>query len=391
MLLAAGAEGIFISALGRKYGKRPFFVMSSIISTIGCIICETASGYTGLLVGRILQGLSVAAYESLAVSLIGDIFFVHERGPRVAMILFILAAISNGVSIIAGVITERLGWNYNFHILLPFVALQTILVIFYCPETCYRRKAIYEIDTVGSDENLDKLANYEERQRHAHGGAKVADTRTEFADVEKTVTRQTTIESIPPKKTYWQELALYNGTFVEDSVWKMVLACLCMFFNLGALYQVLSTGLIIAWYVGVAIGSGVVLALPPFLLSPSTIGYMSAGPLIGGFLASFLLFFTTEPLMKWIVRRNKGIYEPEFHLALVSVGGVCTVTGLIGWGYSVNNGQSIYLICFCWGLMLFGMTSIATNCTSWALDAFRQYSTEIFVLNMVFKNFFFYG
>jgi hypothetical protein len=37
--------------------------------------------------------------------------------------------------------------------------------------------------------------------------------------------------------------------------------------------------------------------------------------------------------------------------------------------------------------MLFGMTAIASFCTQWALDAYRQHSTELFIMNMVFKNF----
>jgi len=49
-----------------------------------------------------LEGIGIAAYESLAFASIGDLYFVHERGPRVALMLFLLAAISNGISIIAG-------------------------------------------------------------------------------------------------------------------------------------------------------------------------------------------------------------------------------------------------------------------------------------------------
>lgn len=61
---------------------------------------------------------------------------------------------------------------------------------------------------------------------------------------------------------------------------------------------------------------------------------------------------------------------------------VCAVAGLAGWGRVVDNGDSIYLVCFLWGLMLFGMTAIASFCTQWALDAYRQHSTELFIMNV---------
>lgn len=410
LLLATGAVGPFASSFGRKYGKRPAYVFSSIIGTIGIIVSEVASEYNTLLAGRILQGIAVAAYESLAVASIGDLFFVHERGPRVAVIMFLLGAVSNGISIIAGVITADLGWNYNFHVYVPFAALQTLMVIFYCPETMYRRKAIYEIDTLGSEENLEKLASIEARatrhvenrdehstsedpEKHAHVESQTASNGTDLdADRTNNIHRTTTTDSvIPAPKTYWQELALYNGSFVDDSIIKMTLACLAIIFNLGALYQIVMTGLIIAWYVTIAIISGIIFASPPYLLSSAAVGYLSAGPLIGGLLGSLVSFFLSGPLTRGLTRRNKGVYEPEFCLLPIGPGAIIMVAGLVGWGYAVHNLANVYVICFIWGLLLFGIIITATFATQWALDAYRQHSTELFVMNMVFKNFFYYG
>ncbi|KAI1610620.1 major facilitator superfamily domain-containing protein [Exophiala viscosa] len=389
MLLCTGAVGPFVSAIGRKYGKRPVYVVSSLFGTLGIIISESASGYSTLLAGRILQGVGIAAYEALVIATIGDIFFVHERGPRVAVAMFLLAAISNGVSIIAGVITANLGWHYNFYICLPFGALQTILVILFAPETMYRRRAIYEIDTAGSEENLEKLAQVE--MRHVEHSRDISPDG-ESKDIERTTTAISSVGSIPAKKTFVQELALYTGTYVDDPLWKMVVASVAILLNVGCLYQIVMTGLIIAWYVAVAITSGVIFASPPYLLGSATIGYMSAGPLIGGFFGALFPFFTAEPLVKFMTKRNRGVYEPEFCLLpVMSIGMVCAVAGLAGWGRVVSQGASIYLVCFLWGVMLFGMTTIASFCTQWSLDAYRQHSTELFIMNMVFKNFFFYG
>lgn len=387
-------------------------MFSSVIGTIGIIVSEVASEYNTLLAGRILQGIAVAAYESLAVASIGDLFFVHERGPRVAIIMFLLGAVSNGISIIAGVITANLGWNYNFHVYVPFAAVQLVMVVFYCPETMYRRKAIYEIDTLGSDENLEKLASIEARatrhveDRNEHATIEDPEKHAHVADQEQSTSNEssvaagrtgnihrttTTDSAIPLPKTYWQELALYNGSFVDDSIFKMTLACLAIIFNLGALYQILMTGLIIAWYVTIAIISGIIFASPPYLLSSATVGYLSTGPLIGGLLGSLVAFFLSGPLTQALTRRNKGVYEPEFCLLPIGPGMFIMAAGLVGWGYAVHSFANVYLICFIWGLLLFGIIITSTFATQWALDAYRQHSTELFVMNMVFKNFFYYG
>jgi len=118
---------------------------------------------------------------------------------------------------------------------------------------------------------------------------------------------------------------------------------------------------------------------------------MSAGPFIGGIVGAAFCLMVSEPLVKMMSRRNKGIYEPEFCLLGLSIGGVFSVSGLVAWGYAVHGFKSMYLICFIWGIILFGMTIIASFATQWALDAYRQNSTELFIMNMVFKNLFFYG
>ena len=70
---------------------------------------------------------------------------------------------------------------------------------------------------------------------------------------------------------------------------------------------------------------------------------------------------------------------------------IFTIAGLIGFGYAVTNAVSVYLLSFVWGVAVFGITIAAIATSAYALDAFRDHATEIFIMAMVFKNFFFYG
>ncbi|KAF2462459.1 major facilitator superfamily domain-containing protein [Lineolata rhizophorae] len=380
VLLTTGAIGIFASAAARKYGKRPVYVLSSIFAFIGVIIGETASGYDALVASRVIHGFGVAAYESIVVSTIGDLFFVHERGLRVASVIFLLAAISNGTSIIAGVITNHLGWHYNFHILIPFVALQLVLCVLFAPETTYRRDRKYNVDTAGRAAPSEGSSLSNEKDPRAEKVEKVPSTTAEDLHLPPL-----------PKKTFWQSLALYNGTFVDDSIFKMVIACPAILCNVGASYTIFVSGVTIAWYVAVALLSSIIFSAPPYLFAADSIGYTSVGPLIGGFLSSVMMAIISDPFAKWMARKNNGVFEPEFRIPLILVGAICSVAGLVGFGHTVAEGRSVYLACFVWGTMLFGLTNVATTTTAYALDAYRDYSTEIFIMNMVFKNFFFYG
>lgn len=122
-LLIVALTGPIISAIGRKWGKRPCLLISCLFSLIGSIVGSTSKDLKTLLAARAIQGFGVAAYESLLFPIIGDLFFVHQRGPYTAMGNFVLAGVANLCGIVTGSITNNLGWKYLFHILVALIQL----------------------------------------------------------------------------------------------------------------------------------------------------------------------------------------------------------------------------------------------------------------------------
>ena len=380
--LATAAVGPLVATLARKYGKRPAFLFSSLLGVIACIIGECAQDYNTLLANRIIAGMAQTAYEALVMACIGDLFFVHERGPRMAVALFVTTAVAFGVNIIAGPITTNLGWHYNFHILVPFSAFQFILTVLFLPETTYRRSAIYNLDTAGSDEKIDKLG---ELARARKGPGVIV----ELKNVEWTSASESL--SIPARKTMFQRMAIYNGSFVEDSVWKILLSFPAIFLNVGGSFVIFSTGILFSWYVSALLLNSVLLAGPPYMFSSGQVGYASAGPLIGSLVACVFMGAISDPFIKFLTRRNRGVFEPEFQLPLSLFGAICAISGLVGLGYSLQRGENVYLVCFVWGLLSFGVTVSNVSYFNYGLAAFREYSTETFIMASVFRNFFGYG
>ena len=111
-LLAAACSGFLVSAIGRKLGKRPAFMFCSTMGLIGSIVGATTNTYEGLLAARIIQGFATCAYEALVISVVGDIFFVHERGLWASLMIFSLNCVSNMTPIVCGAISDRLGWPW---------------------------------------------------------------------------------------------------------------------------------------------------------------------------------------------------------------------------------------------------------------------------------------
>ncbi|CZR69722.1 related to transporter protein HOL1 [Phialocephala subalpina] len=368
-LLAAGIIGPFVCALSRKYGKRPCFLLSTLFDIIGTAIGESKISYEYLLAARVIQGFSTSAFESLIVASIGDMYFVHQRGLRIAVINFILNSASSLASIICGQVFADLGWLWLFHMFQIFLVFQFILMFLFCPETTYLRDARYETDVV-VDEKLEELAKIEERHR-----------------VEEVAER----EVIPKKKTFVQELAVWNGTYADDNILKYLVGPFITLLNPAACYAVITSGLLNSWYVGSAIILSGIFSGPPWHFGPSQIGYLGAGPFIGGMIGSIAVAWASDPVIKYMCKRNQGVYEPEFRLVFMGAAGVIGGIGMFLFGYTMAIGANAILCAFLQGVMMVGVLIGIFATLSYGLDAFRNQSNEIFIMNMLFKNFMFYG
>jgi len=209
------------------------------------------------------------------------------------------------VSIIAGPITANLGWKYLFNICFPFIVVQLILLIFFVPETTYRRAAIYDIDTTSASD-LARLAEIETR-------AKGHQNRTTNSDNEKEVaphdapSAATEYQPPPLPKTFFQRMAIFTGTYSSDSVVKMVLSSIVIMANIGASWVIFISGLLVAWYVAMSFIAAPLLSAPPYNFSAAGVGYTSVGPLIGGTIGCIFCSIIMDPMLKWLTKLNKGV------------------------------------------------------------------------------------
>lgn len=153
-LAATGAAGIFISAAAHKYGKRPTIIFSVSAAFAGTLWGGAAQSYGSLLGARVLQGLGVAMFESVMYAVVGDLYFVHQRGSRMAIYATSNSGISNLPTMIAGKITTDLGWRWVFWLLAIFLGIAWCLVLVFGWETAFRRDAIYDTDTSSQNVSL---------------------------------------------------------------------------------------------------------------------------------------------------------------------------------------------------------------------------------------------
>jgi hypothetical protein len=315
--------------------------------------------------------------------MIGDLFFVHERGVYMTLIQFILGAASNFSAIIVGPIATDLGWKYLFHILIAFTTVETVLLILFVPETSYIRDHRYDIDEL-ADDKLGDLAETEKRH------ARVADAKTTGDDIVRIETAASAPRTYRPKKTFLQELSVFNGRFSNDNLLQLFIAPFAVCANLAILWFVIVTGGLTAFFVAQSYDMSQIFMFPPYNLSAAGVGYLSLGPFLGGLIGAIFLGATLDPLIKWCAKKNGGVYEPEYRL-LGMIPALATGVGLFAFGYMCENHFSYYATATMHGLDLFGIACAAISCSAYAIDAYREMSSEVFIINMVFKNLLFYG
>ncbi|KIW59220.1 hypothetical protein PV05_03684 [Exophiala xenobiotica] len=383
--LVVGVTGPLFSALARKWGKRPVFLLASIICLVADIVGSCLPTYNGVLVSRVLQGFAIAPYESLVFTLISDMFFVHERGLYASCINFILAGISNLTGVVAGPIASDLGWRWLYYLLVLFGGIQLILQFLFVPETSYNRDHRFDIDELKND-NLEDLAalEYQEKLNMEKAG-------TGATHAEEGVTHSASQEPrVYKKKTWVQELAIFSGTYSSENLLQLFLAPFAVVVNIAVSWILIINSMFVVLYVVIAFVLAQLFAPPPYLLSSASIGYLSFGPFVGGILGTVLLGVLSDPFIKWCARRNKGVYEPEYRL-IPCILGVFSGLGLMLFGHLVSIGASPYATATVHGVMLFGVMFVCIGTSNYALDAYRGMANEIFIASMAVKNIILFG
>ena len=154
-LCATGSIGVFMAALSRKYGKRPGLLFSVTCCFIGSIWAAAATSYNSFIGARVMQGIAAAFFESVVFAIIGDLYFVHERGVRISCYIAALSGISYLPVLLSGKISDTIGWRWVFWLYVIFLGIALVAVIFFGMETAYNREAIYDIDN--SSEQVSPL------------------------------------------------------------------------------------------------------------------------------------------------------------------------------------------------------------------------------------------
>lgn len=252
-VLVAGCAGPVVSALVRKYGKRPIYLFASVMSVVGSIIGSTTTSYRQLLASKIIQGFAITAYEAIVVSMVGDLYYIYQRGIFVALFSFTSSTCPNLGSLITGPIAANLGWKYLFHIFTAFSAVQLVLTVLFVPETAYKRDHRYDIDELAV-QDLEGLARRDKTHRQKKSQQEKPTPQTQSIDHlergrgeegDQALSCTNTSLNVPPPKTFLQEMSFLTETYSDENLLQLIIAPFVVCSNLAILWMVLVSSYVV--------------------------------------------------------------------------------------------------------------------------------------------------
>ncbi|KAH6850644.1 major facilitator superfamily domain-containing protein [Chaetomium sp. MPI-CAGE-AT-0009] len=145
-VLVLGLGNIIWVPLANIFGRRLILNLSTALLAIASGCGMGLTGYKMTMMVRILQGLGSSASETVTPAVVGDLFFVHERGGWMALYTASLASGSVVGGITGGYIAFELGWVQQFWIATGLSSIAFLLTVLFVPETMFQRKVILPVE-----------------------------------------------------------------------------------------------------------------------------------------------------------------------------------------------------------------------------------------------------
>ncbi|KAI8937432.1 hypothetical protein NX059_005155 [Plenodomus lindquistii] len=351
-MLMVGASNIWWVPLANTFGRRPVILGSLLLLIFSSMWAGLATSFNSILVARLFMGIGGGPADAVSPDVVGEIFFVHQRGRAMAVYTIFLSFGSLVGGVAGGYIVENMGldWLHWMNVLLS--AINFVLCLVFQAETLYDRP---QTTTLLSDD--------EEKPGAVQKEAVVVDSAP---------------ASSYPAYSHMRSLRLisYRPGIVERFI---------------APYKAMrlpGVWLVSGWYAGLVglivtmstIGPQLV-AAPPYSWGQH-VGLINIGGIIGVTLGGAYTYLITDYTTKRLASRDvHGFSEPESRLvtALPALG--IATTGALVFGFVAQNPSSAGWVGlqFGLGMVSFGLMQAPSVGFNYLIESYSSVAGDCFV------------
>lgn len=397
-LAGVAVAGFLFVASARVWGKRHLFLLGTVLMIVSSAWGGASSkNYASLAWARVVQGVALAPFEALVNACVGDLYFVHERGVRMAITNVALFGGAFMTPVVVGRITNDMGWEWTFYFVAIFMGAMLPLVFFFVPETAFRRADYLNTDMddattaqPSSDRNPSPTSQTPWQTDQQSFDGKGSEKKILNGNSHQSASTSSTSHPPPRRVPYWKQLLPFNGRKTDESFFKLLFRPLPLFLHLGILWACLIQGVIIGWTVLIGVVIAAIFLGPPLFFDELETGYLYTGAFIGSMIGLLTSALLSDRLNRLMIRLNRGIFEPEFRIILVLPMLIFCSIGLYGFGITAQDnlryGWLIPDVFF--SFVVVGMVVATVASALYIVDAHRRLAVEAFTCLLIFKNLF---
>jgi Major Facilitator Superfamily len=203
------------------------------------------------------------------------------------------------------------------------------------------------------------------------------------------IQRYTTALRHAPPKSYVQTLKPWNGRLTRAGWFRVAVRPFILFAYPSVLWSAMVYSLSVGWLIVLSESvSSIYRNKASYNYSALGTGLIYLSPFIGGVLGTVVAGRVSDIMIRYLSRRNGGVYEPEFRLIMAAPVMITTSIGLMGFGWSAQERDKWIVPTIFFGIISFGCSLGSTTAITFCVDSYRPYAGEALVTLNFSKNIF---
>lgn len=183
-----------------------------------------------------------------------------------------------------------------------------------------------------------------------------------------------------PPKSYIQSLKVWNGRLADDQWHKVAIRPFILFAYPAVLWSSLVYALAVGWLIVLSESvAHIYQNRESYNFDALQVGLVYISPFVGGILGTAVAGKISDFIVRFMARKNDGVYEPEFRLVMAIPIAISTAIGLMGFGWSAEEKDKWIVPTFFFGVISFGCSLASTTAITFVVDSYRQYAGEALV------------
>ncbi|KAG7714568.1 hypothetical protein KL949_004252 [Ogataea haglerorum] len=353
--------------IAARFGRRIVYLSATLLSLLSGIVFSGAFSYGGYIGNAVLMGIAAGPIDSLVEVSITDIFFLHQHGKYVAIYALTLGWGSAFGPFIAGYVAENLSIKWCGWLIAIISGALLVVELPFLEESVFQR----EIDPQVEERLLEA----------AHSNVHDETVSTRKLEVNIVVNPVTGV------KPFKNRLSLWKTTPSKRPIWNDVIDPIKTLRHPAVLWVALAYGIQICWLSLITVTESEFFMAPPYNFGSDTLGLLNLAMVIGSTISA-VYSSLSDKLQIWMTKANKGIFEPEFRLLMISIPLALNIAGIFMYGLGPYYKDSWVVGALGIVFISVGLGSITSLTLTYVIECYPQevgdsMSAILFVRNLI--------